>query len=209
MRCRYRLSYICLCSSAGSTGTSLASQSSRLNNASFCCLPASIFSFCFIFFQKKSLLFQNFALFFRDVRAHCPRASAANTSQQGAISSAQSSKASTWRPERDNASKQTEWVVEHLHSSLRSQDERRHRNILGKNVPPLTKQPKLEWFMKDSPLFPISVRYSTVLSPSFVCISCMHAASELFPGAWSSWIYASRQFAPKSWTFLSASFFRI
>ena len=65
MRCRYRLSYFCLCSSAGSTGTSLASQNSRLNTASFCCLPASIFSFCFIFFQKKSLLFQNFALFSR------------------------------------------------------------------------------------------------------------------------------------------------
>ena len=78
-----------------------------------------------------------------------------------------------------------EHVVEHLHSSLRSQNERRNRNLPGKNIQPLTRQQlKLVWRANNSPLFPISRKYKTTFfSPSFLCISYMHAASWLF--SWS------------------------
>ena len=80
---------------------------------------------------------------------------------------------------------------------LDASSKRRKQNLPGKNVQPLTKQLKVVSCAKDSPLFPISVRYNTntALSPSFQCFSYMHAASRSF--SWSSWIVASRQFAPK------------
>ena len=55
-----RLSYVCRSSLAGSIGTSLASQSSHLNNASFYYLPASLFPFPLVlrraFFSHFSVL---------------------------------------------------------------------------------------------------------------------------------------------------------
>ena len=51
---------------------------------------------------------------------------------------------------------------------------------------------------EDLPLFPISTRYNAALSlrPSYVFRTCLPRPG-CFPGAWSSWDFASRQFAPK------------
>ena len=119
-----RLSYVCRSSLAGSIGTSLASQSSHLNNASFYYLPASLFPFPLVlrraFFSHFSVLCLCvcFGTCKHVVVEHLPRA------QHSAIRPAQSSKAGTCRSERDNASKQTELaraeskcVFERLYSS--------------------------------------------------------------------------------------------
>ena len=64
-----------LSSSVGSIGISLASQSSRLNNASFCYLPGSLFPLL-LFFRRRALFFQFLFLWpppFFFVRACCRR----------------------------------------------------------------------------------------------------------------------------------------
>ena len=118
-RTTYRYLMFCLSSSAGSIGTSLASQSSHLNNAFFFCLRARIFYFA-IFLEEPS-----FSHSFLDVRAYC-RESTASTAQR------------TCRSYRGNASEQTElakaesqYVGEHLYSSLCSLNERRNQNLPG------------------------------------------------------------------------------
>ena len=92
----HRVSYCCVSSSAGSIGTSMGSQISHLNSAFFYYLPTSLFRFCFSFLYRRRALFFPFLLFFFGfflyVRACSHRASTANTAQQDAISSAQSSK---------------------------------------------------------------------------------------------------------------------
>ena len=55
----FRLIYLCFSSSAGPVGTNLASQSSRLNNASVYHLPASIFPF-FLLCLRRAIFFQLF-----------------------------------------------------------------------------------------------------------------------------------------------------
>ena len=49
---------------------------------------------------------------------------------------------------------------------------------------------------------------TTLFFLSVLSIYFIHACDirVCFPGAWSSWVLASRQFAPKSWTSLSAYF---
>ena len=81
-----------------------------------------------------------------------------------------------------------EHVVEHLHSSLRFQNERRNRNLPGKNMQPLTRQQlKLMWRAKNSPLFPISRKYKTSFSLRhfYLFLTCMRLPG-CFHGAWSS-----------------------
>ena len=98
-------------SSTGSVGTSLASQSSHLKNASFFCLSASLFSSPF-FFRRRACFCHFFGfcwpLFYTYVRACCCRASTASTAQHGAIRPARDRKSSTCRSERDSPSKQTD-----------------------------------------------------------------------------------------------------
>ena len=110
----YKISYVCLLFSAGTIGTSLASQSSRLNNAFFYYLRARLFPVSFSLFLKKigrAFLFLFFVLFlwaFFNTCTSCGRrASTVWRAQHSAISSAQSSEQSTCRSERDNASKKT------------------------------------------------------------------------------------------------------
>ena len=90
--------------------TSVASQELPLEQRLLLLLACELF---YIFFFKESFLFPRvlllWAFFFVCVRrACCRRAFTATKAQQGAIIPAQSSKASTCRPQRDNTSKQTE-----------------------------------------------------------------------------------------------------
>ena len=57
---------------------------------------------------------------------------------------------------------------------------------------------KLVWCAKDLPLLPVPIRYNTALSlrPFYEFRTCMRRPG-CFCGAWSSWIFATRQFAPK------------
>ena len=84
-RTTYRYLMFCLSSSAGSIGTSLASQSSHLNNAFFFCLRTRIFYFA-IFLEEPS-----FSHSFLDVRAYC-RESTASTAQRSQPCTKQQSK---------------------------------------------------------------------------------------------------------------------
>ena len=115
----------CLCSSAGSVGTFLASQSSRLNNASFYYLPErALFLFIhavleeepfpiFLFFYVKLLVFFfcTYAIMLllssRTIRYLLPYRTASTAQHSTAQSTRTSSEASTRRSERDKASKQT------------------------------------------------------------------------------------------------------
>ena len=70
--------------------------------------------------------------------------------------------------------------------------------ICPANMQPFTKQLKLVWCVKDLPLFPISIGYNSAQSLRPFCVfrTCMRRPG-CFPGAWSSCIFAIRQFAPK------------
>ena len=87
-------------------------------------------------------------------------------------------------------------VVKHFYSSLRSQNEELG-NLLVADVQPLTKQQNESDLMREKYTF-ISNLLGTAISlrPLYVFRTCTGRPG-CFPGAWSSWIFASRQFAPK------------
>ena len=100
-------------------------------------------------------------------------------------------------------------IVEHLYSSLRSQ-KRRNQNLPSKTISTTAhKAAEADMMREDSPLFPISIIYSSAhsLRPFYIFCTCMRRPG-CFPGEWSSWIFASRQFAPKIGDF-SDRFIRI
>ena len=132
MGCRYRLSYFCLSSSAGSIGTSLASQSSILNNAFSYYLPANLVRFFSSFFWKRSLLFPSFS--FCGLFLICTRMLSSSTSQH---SKAQSPLHKTKQAHADqSATAQARWQSwrelacrRAFYSSLHSLNEHRYRNL--------------------------------------------------------------------------------
>ena len=123
-------------------------QSSHMNNAVFYYLPTSLFHF-FSFFWRRAFFFLFFCRPFFHVysyiRVCCRRASTANTARQGAISPTQSSKASTCRSERDNASEQIELARASLKSSIYTARcvERRYRHLHG--LPKYTSTHQAAW----------------------------------------------------------------
>ena len=79
------------------------------------------FPFSFLFFFMKMSVVPNFCFcgpFSLYERACHRRVSSANTAQQSSISPTQSSKASTCRPERDNASKEIELAIASMSSTI-------------------------------------------------------------------------------------------
>ena len=192
-----RLSYCCLSSSAGSIGTSLASQSSHFNNAFFYS-PASLSPWFPLFFRRaffsQTFVFVGLFLIGASMLSCCRRASTPHT-QHSKAQSALHKAASTCRSARDNASKQRELARANMSSSIYTA-----RCVLKTNeeieicptkytIQPPTKQLKLVSCAKDSPLFPISRSYNTntalSLCPLHVFRTCMRRPG-CFPGAWSS-----------------------
>ena len=52
------------------------------------------------------------------------------------------------------------------------------------------------WYEKDLPIFPISTRYNTLLSLSYIFLWCKRASSGLLFWSMQLLAFASRQFAP-------------
>ena len=112
-----------------------------------------------------------------------------------------SSKASTRRSERDNASKadragSSQHVGEHLYSSLCSLNERRNQNLPGVQKAYNHSQSSFSRCDARLCLFFNIYKIHCSFPSSFVCISCMHAASELFSWSTELLAFASRQVAP-------------
>ena len=192
-----------LSSLAGSIGTSLAAQELPNNNAFFYYLPMGLFPFVFPPLKEPS--FRNFCgcgPLFSYVRACCRRASTANTAQQGAISPAQSRKASTCRPERDNASKQAELATVRMSSSIFTVRFVLKTKIFffARQQYTTTHKAAEAGVMREGLAFisNLNVKHNSALSlrPFYVFRTCMRRPG-CFPGAWSSCIFAIRQFAPK------------
>ena len=128
----------------------------------------NLISFVYIIFEKKSLLFPNLVVwtFFTYVRA-CRASNTTNTAQQGAIRPAQSSKASTCRPERDNASSRRSWRElayrpAYIQLAAFSKRTKKSQSARQKYTTTPTKQLKLVWCSKDSPVFPISTKHGSI-----------------------------------------------
>ena len=197
-------------------------------NSAFYYLPVSLFSF-FFFRRKLSRLVPfcfcfcgPFSHLYEHAVEHLPQAQH-STAQHSAISPVQSSKASTCRSERDNASKQdrvgeSQHVVEHSYSPLCCRNERRNRNLPGLHKYRPSRN-SLAGVMREG--FAYVSNLSKVqhcsFSPSFFC--CMYRVvwyfvytrmrrPGCFPGAWSSRHLQARQFAPRI-VDLSVLFIRI
>jgi len=88
-------------------------------------------------------------------------------------------------------------VVKHFYSSLRSQNEEIEICSSHMYNHSQSSSMNLMWCAKNIPLSPISTKFGTAISlrPSYVFRTCIGRPG-CFPGAWSSWIFSSRQFAP-------------
>ena len=127
--------------SAGSNGTSLGSQISHLNNAFLYHLPASVSPF----FWKKSLLFFSFLLLWAFYICTTMLSSIYrkhSTAQSGLHNAANQVRADQSITTPADRVGESQYVVEHFFSPLRSQIERRNQNRPGlqKNIQPLTKR---------------------------------------------------------------------
>ena len=134
--------------------------------------------------------------------------------EQGAISPVQISKASTCRSERDNASGQTELARASVSSSIctarcvfKTNEEieihpAKYIYITTHKV--VEPGVMREWFAFISSLD--SIQHCS-FSPFYAFRTCIGRPG-YFPGAWSSWIFASCQFEPKI-VDLSVRFIRI
>jgi len=153
-----------------------------------------------IVLEDKSLLFPIFLLLWAifKICTSCCRVSTANTAQHGASSPAQSSKASTCRPERDNASKQAELARASMSSSIYTA-----RCVLETNeeieICPAKiynhSQSSWSWCRARRTRLQLHAQ-STLLFLSvlfYVFRTCMRRPG-CFP-AWSSYTCATRQFA--------------
>ena len=198
--------------------TSLASQSSLLNNALFYYLPASLFAFVPLIFTKEPscsiFLFCGLFLYVKSMLWLNVYQSTASTAQHSVINPAQSSKPSTCRSERDNTSKQTrvggsQHVVEQfIACCVVETNEEIEICPAYKIVQALTKQ--LRWCdtRRVICLYFQSqyVTYNAALCrlPFHVFRVCMRCPCS--PGAWSSWDLQVVRLHLKSGTALSASF---
>ena len=114
--------------------------------------------------------------------------------QHSTAQSARTKPQSKYVPIRVRRRKQTE-LVDNLHSTLSSKSERRYRNLPG-----LYNHSHSTGVMREG--FACSFELNNNMqhcsfSPSFLCNSCMHAASELLSWSMELLAFASRQFAPK------------
>ena len=143
----------------------------------------SLFPFLF---WNKSLLFPNFCFRgpFLNERAYCRRATTAYTAHSKAQSALH--KAPKYVPtiarQRKQADRvgESQHVVEHLYSSLRSQNERRNRNLPGQ-IYSNHSQSSWSWFDARRNHFYFQSQYSSKMqhwsfSPSSLCISYVHAS---------------------------------
>ena len=116
-------------SSAGSMATSLASQSSHLKNAFLYCMPVSLFPFLF-FFRRRAVFVHLFLwVFFLYVGACCRGASTTSAAQcnQPCTKAAKQERADQSATTQASRVGDSQHVVEHLQSSLCSQNHRRNQ----------------------------------------------------------------------------------
>ena len=179
-----------------------------MSNAFFYYVPASLFPCLFSISSFSNFCFVGL---FSYVRACCRRASTAITAQRSQPCTKQQSKyvpiGTRQRKQADRVARaESQHVVEHLHSSLRSQNERINKKNCGLHKYTTTYKAALACVMREELAFISKLnKIHSSLCPFCVFRACMRRTG-CFPGAWSSWHLQVVSLHLKSWTCLSAFF---